>query len=125
MLFFFAIFANRSESQGRATKSPPPASTTLISAQDNPVSDAQLQKDLDLANFRVELVDHMENFYQFSVSPINGHGGVLLISKREPTGHFIMIWEGQDYPDCKPILNYKIPAAMVPFCFAASVLISR
>jgi hypothetical protein len=85
--------------------------------------DEQLLSDLNLTGIRAGLEAMSGSYYDFDVSSLEDGGGANeLIAKRLETGHFQLVWQGQDIPPCAPIDQFDVPAGLVPYCVEEVVI---
>ena len=85
---------------------------------DNLKADAQLLSDTNNTfGNGAFLVQKVGNYYEFGMFDKGEGGGEELIAELNSTGHFEVIWHGQDYPDCAPIDSYSVPAEISDKCF--------
>jgi DNA/RNA endonuclease YhcR with UshA esterase domain len=82
---------------------------------DSAREDQQLIEDIHVRSAVAQLNKREGAFFDFAITSIDG-GGVELIALREPTGHFDIVWQGQDAPPCEIIQLNHVPTSIAPYC---------
>ena len=101
-----------------------PYQITYVPAEYAPI-EQQLLADMGVSSVEdATLFLTSGNFYDFAVGPIDG-GGTEVIAYRKADGHFEVIWQGQDEPNCAIVVKANILANIVPECIWMDARIDR